>query len=61
MRCAIIETEVREEVMQEMEARIMDMERVFAKRIKHAVSLQISHVSTWYGLLISCAILDRAK
>ena len=37
MRCAVIEAETREEVLQEVEARMMDMERVFAKRLKIAV------------------------
>ena len=38
MRCAVIEAETREEVMQEMDERMMNMERVFAKRLKQAVS-----------------------
>lgn len=37
MRCAIVEAETREEVMQEMETRMMNMERMFAKRMMHAV------------------------
>ncbi|KAI5119917.1 hypothetical protein M0805_000882 [Coniferiporia weirii] len=37
MHCAVIEAETREEVMHEMEARMMDMERIFAKRLNHAV------------------------
>ncbi|THH12142.1 hypothetical protein EW145_g161 [Phellinidium pouzarii] len=37
MRCAVVEAETREEVMQEMEARMIDMERIFAKRLKHSV------------------------
>ena len=38
MRCAIVEAETREEVMQEMEARITDMQKGFAKRLRQAVS-----------------------
>ncbi|KAL5535141.1 hypothetical protein ACEPAF_3235 [Sanghuangporus sanghuang] len=37
MRCAIIEAETREEVMQEMEERMINMQRVFAERLKKAV------------------------
>ena len=38
MRSAVVEAETREEVMQEMQDRMMDMERVFAKRLRQAVS-----------------------
>lgn len=38
MRCAVIEAETREEVMHEMEERMLHMERVFAKRLKNEVS-----------------------
>lgn len=38
MRCAVIEAETREEVMREMEERMLNMERVFAKRLKSEVS-----------------------
>lgn len=37
MRSAVIEAETREEVMQEMQKRMMDMERVFAKQLRQAV------------------------
>jgi len=37
MRCAIIEAETREEVMKEMEERMMAMERNFNKRLLRAV------------------------
>ena len=37
MRCAVIEAETREEVMREMEERMFNMERVFAKRLKSEV------------------------
>lgn len=40
MRCAIIEAETREEVMQEMEERMYNMQRGFAERLKKAVSLK---------------------
>jgi kinesin family protein 20 len=37
MRCAVIEAETREEVMREMEERMLNMERVFARRLKSEV------------------------
>ncbi|KAJ7823570.1 kinesin-like protein [Mycena olivaceomarginata] len=37
MRCAIIEAEVREEVMREMELRMASMEKMYARRLMHEV------------------------
>jgi len=38
MRCATIEAETREEVMQEMEERMRAVERLYAKRLMNEVS-----------------------
>ena len=37
----MIEAETREEVMQEMEARMMEMQKGFAKRLRQAVSTEV--------------------
>lgn len=45
MRNAIIEAETREEVMQEMEERIRNMEKIFARRLMKEVRLDSSSLS----------------
>jgi hypothetical protein len=37
MRCAIIEADVREEVMREMELRMASMEKMYARRLMNEV------------------------
>lgn len=37
MRCAIVEAETREEVMQEMEQRMRDMEEMYTRRLMKEV------------------------
>lgn len=37
IRCALIESETRDEVMREMEDRMMRMERIFTKRLMNEV------------------------
>lgn len=39
IRCALIESETRDEVMREMEDRMMRMERMFTKRLMNEVKL----------------------
>jgi kinesin family member 20 len=39
MRSAVIEAEIREEVMREMEERIREMEKRFARRLMNEVCL----------------------
>lgn len=38
MRCAIIEADTREEVMQEMEERMQNMEKMYTRRLMKEVS-----------------------
>lgn len=65
MRCAIIEAETREEVMQEMEERIRNMEKMFARRLMNEVSTSLAPQSRdEINVLIACYgssyILGRA-
>ena len=49
MRCEIIEAETREEVMQEMAARMSEMQKMNAKRLQNAVRREVRPISRGRG------------
>jgi hypothetical protein len=44
MRCAIIEAETREEVMKEMEERMLSVEKMYARRLMN----EVTHFPSFY-------------
>lgn len=54
MRCAIIEAEVREEVMREMELRMASMEKMYARRLMHEVRGVLPQCSTKAERFLRC-------
>jgi hypothetical protein len=56
MRCAIIEADVREEVMREMEVRMASMEKMYARRLMSEVD-----PSCRFGVKLYAKPVDRSR
>jgi kinesin family member 20 len=59
MRCAMVEAETREEVMQEMEQRMRNMERMFMKRITNEVEQNEKKMDAKIDMLHQAGLLGR--
>jgi kinesin family protein 20 len=61
MRCAIIEAETREEVMQEMEERMRNMERMYMKRIMDEIEQNEKKMDAKIDMLHQGGLLGRGR